>query len=840
MRHARARSAVLLAIACGLLTAVAVLPGQADPTTRRAAARAITAEEGGEGEEGENETEHILARAAQRMARLVAPGVTVDPAAFDAGMAAAAELPTVGGAWQELTNKPVQNDAKAYRDPVWSNSGAGWFLVAGRISTMTTNGNAIYAGAADGGVWRTLDQGRNWHPWSAGLPRLSSGSLAVNPADGSIWIGLGESKTAADNIAAHGVFRRLPGGDSWHLVGNGDFPATMTYRIYFDESGQVYAATNKGLWRRAASDLTSRWELVLRPDPNPEGNPYRTSHITDVVTQAGTGGKVVLAVLGWRGGTLETDEEYNGFYLSKDFGAPGSFVPVNPVGEIESGDIGRTTFSRAPGGKRIYAVIESPRRLVAPDVLEGSSNLQGVYVSASGNPVGPWKRIASARKLARSGSALAAFGLYPGIQAWYDQYILVDPLDERHVYLGLEEVFETTDGGETWTTIGPYWNFTLPCYRGEIDDCVPTTHPDQHAMVITGGQFYAGGDGGVWRRSVTRHTRGGWTNLNATLRTIQYYYGGVGRIDTGGHALWGGTQDNGTILTRPNLEHSVIPQGGDGGDIIVDPNDANRAVVEYVFLDMAKTTDGGHSFEEISPSCFSFTYIPDPCDPSPRFIAPFRADVNNINHWVAGGRYVWETKEGWNTECSDDACDWKIVHDTGASTTALAVNGETIYAAWCGPCNPGGAVQFKSGIDTNHGGKWHRLTPPLKTRYVTNLQVDPDDPSHVYAVYGGFSRKWIRASGTGHVFESHDGGQTWTNISGNLPDIPANDLVIWRGKLVVANEVGVFISEDGGDWAILGTNLPNAAVFDLTVAPSESYVVAVTHGRGMWGLTDDS
>jgi hypothetical protein len=293
----------------------------------------------------------------------------------------------------------------------------------------------------------------------------------------------------------------------------------------------------------------------------------------------------------------------------------------------------------------------------------------------------------------------------------------------------------------------------------------------------------------------------------------------------------------------------VSPFGGDGGDTLVDPADANRAVVEYVGLDMASTVNGGVSdgstsaFREISPSCGAFTYTPDPCDPSPRFIAPFEADTQDLDHWVAGGRYVWDNQGlGWDTSCGAKSCDWQIVRDTGAgrSITAIAVNGDVTYAAWCGPCNPPG---FASGIDTNAGGTWHRLDlagQGLPNRFIAAVTVDPTDPEHVYAVYNGFSRRWVEDGGIGHVFESADGGDTWTDISGNLPDAPSDDLLLVNGRLVLATDIGVFIAPAGGGssttWSRFGTGLPNASTNDLALSPAGDYIVAATHGRGLWRI----
>ncbi len=221
--------------------------------------------------------------------------------------------------------------------------------------------------------------------------------------------------------------------------------------------------------------------------------------------------------------------------------------------------------------------------------------------------------------------------------------------------------------------------------------------------------------------------------------------------------------------------------------------------------------------------------------------------MNDVNgHWVAGGRYVWDSTKGWGTHCSASACDWKIVHDTGeaSSITALAVNGSTTYAGYCGNgCNPSDV--FYAGIDTNYGGTWHTVAGPgmhnggdqLPQRVIANMVVDPADAGHVYAIYSGYSRRWIPGGGVGHVFESRDGGATWKDISGNLPDAPGDDLVMSGGKLVLSMDVGVFVtSEDApGTWSRYGRALPHAVPNDLFTTP-DGDIVTATHGRGMWQI----
>ena len=108
------------------------------------------------------------------------------------------------------------------------------------------------------------------------------------------------------------------------------------------------------------------------------------------------------------------------------------------------------------------------------------------------------------REASRVYSALgdSTSSYYPGIQSDYNQNIVADPNNPRHVYLQLEEVFESTNGGTTWFAVGPYWNYDISCDPNNDTPyaCPRTTHPDQHAGMIWAGQFWAGSDGGVWRR----------------------------------------------------------------------------------------------------------------------------------------------------------------------------------------------------------------------------------------------------------------------------------------------------------------------------------------------------
>src|SRR4051812_3965795 len=495
----------------------------------------------------------------------VAPGTDVAPGAFAAARASAAALPLTGSAWTEVTNKPYDSDDHRYRDPVFSNSGGGAGLVTGRMTALAVQASGtVWAGAADGGVWKSSNGGTTWTPTFDAQASLSVGAIGIDPANDSVWVGTGENNTAFENYRGAGVFRSTNGG-TWTLVGadsSETLDGTTIGKIAFS-NGTAFAATSRGLFKHSTSTLSGAWTKIF--DAATFGYaaiPYGLSLVNDVVVRPGTNGQYIVANMAWRNGTA-----YDGFYVSTDGG--NTFARVKTGGAINDNDLGRSSLAYSADGAKLYAVVESPFQ-INHFTQNGGTVLQGVFVSKTGDASGSWNKIAESSKLAGSGSALprcCSKGYLPGVQAWYNQFIGVDPANSEHVYLGLEEVFETTNGGSGWNAIGPYWNFGMPCSANGLDSCPKTTHPDQHAVAFANGTVYVGNDGGVWSRATSNHEVAGWNDLNATLRTLQYYYAGAGKVPAAlgtGDAIWGGLQDNGQSLIASYTGATMVsPFGGD-------------------------------------------------------------------------------------------------------------------------------------------------------------------------------------------------------------------------------------------------------------------------------------
>jgi hypothetical protein len=99
----------------------------------------------------------------------------------------------------------------------------------------------------------------------------------------------------------------------------------------------------------------------------------------------------------------------------------------------------------------------------------------------------------------------------------------------------------------------------------------------------------------------------------------------------------------------------------------------------------------------------------------------------------------------------------------------------------------------------------------------------------------------VSGFGTGHVFKTVDSGTTWTDVSGDLPDVPVNAVAVdWSATppaLYAGTDAGVLSSTDGGStWATYGTGLPPVVVMDLQIDTVSATLIAATHGRGAYTI----
>jgi hypothetical protein len=276
---------------------------------------------------------------------------------------------------------------------------------------------------------------------------------------------------------------------------------------------------------------------------------------------------------------------------------------------------------------------------------------------------------------------------------------------------------------------------------------------------------------------------------------------------------------------------------------------------------MFVTKDHGHNLTPMSPTLTGAT-----------FQSPIALDPTDPNHLMAAGTTVAESLKGPNTQVVADpvlghviTTDWTTTFSAGASptkdpftgaavnwtATALGLRGATAYAALCATCSAfrGSFDSVHAMIETNvkpgctavKGGAacWHLASSKgLAPGYVAGLVIDPTDTNTVYASI--IERQFLGYPASrvgGRVFVSHDGGENFTDISGNLPRGSVWHLVVRQGQLIAATDIGMFVTpQPGSTWSRLGTGLPAVQMRDVWLDPTGRYLLASAYGRGVWML----
>jgi|688.fasta_scaffold16780_6 PKD repeat protein/photosystem II stability/assembly factor-like uncharacterized protein len=387
------------------------------------------------------------------------------------------------------------------------------------------------------------------------------------------------------------------------------------------------------------------------------------------------------------------------------------------------------------------------------------------------------------------------FGYYEngtdaGGQSWYDMALDVDPVNAQHVYVGGINVWKSTDGGTSWE-IKSHW--TYPSIWGY-------THADIHHIGFHGNRLYVGSDGGIFR-SVNGGTD--WTDLSEGLEITQFYRLGGSADDAS--LIMAGAQDNGCNLFDGTLWTHVL--GADGMETAITPGDPAVMYACQQYGSLYRSDDGGATFNIISFS------IPE----EGAWVTPYVIDPSDNNVLVAGYKNIWRS--------TDRGDSWTQISafNTTRTVRALAVapsNSATIYFA----------NDLNMRRTTNTGSTWQVVGTTLPDQVITSIAVDPLDALHVYVSLSGY------ADGQ-KVLESLDGGATWTNRSGNLPNVPANTLVLAPGSdgLYVGTDLGVFHWDPLlSTWQPFSQGLPNCIITELEVHEGAGKLRASTFGRGLW------
>jgi hypothetical protein len=350
-------------------------------------------------------------------------------------------------------------------------------------------------------------------------------------------------------------------------------------------------------------------------------------------------------------------------------------------------------------------------------------------------------------------------------------------------------------------------------------------HTDGHAIAFSpsGSTVYVGTDGGVWSSTNVTASTVNWTSLNATLALTQFY-NGLSVDPTNVNRMFGGAQDNGPQEYTDSLTWNGVAPCGDGGFSAIDPLSPDTVYVSGHGPCVEKSTTGGglNTFSNVAPTISSSGRI--------AFIPPVVLDPSTPANVYVGANQLYQSTDGattWNAISPDLTA--------GGTLSIVAVapsNSNTIYTG-----SDDAIVAVTTNALAGTSSKWSNISTAA-TRAVTDIKIDPTTSTTAYVTYGGFSGF---TDTVGHVFKTTNGGSSWTDISGNLPNTEVTSIAIdpdVANTYYVGTDVGAFYTSNGGTtWSVLGTGLPNVGVMSLAFQHATRTLVAGTHGRSAWALS---
>ena len=687
-----------------------------------------------------------------------------------------------------------QDDTKGITS--WTNLGPG--NIGGRIRSIIirpSNSNHILVGGVSGGVWKSTDGGSSWTAKNDDGDPISI-SCMTNSGD-VVYAGTGEGWGNIDAVYGGGIWKSTDFGETWTLLSSTTGSNVWNFRnvmqIRLDSQGYVYAATKAYNYKGGVGNYYVNGGLYKSTDGGTSWTKISSSSIThyynpcDVIPF--TSNEIIFATNG------------GGIWRTTDGGTNWTQVTSG----LPSSGYGRIALAQDPSTTTtVYAVFASTN-YDSPDY-----GLKGIYKSTDSGA--NWTALSTPGTLNSTGGKS-----YLKTQGWYGNVIAIDPHNSNNIYIGGVDDMKSTDGGSNWSQL-TYWH----SYYG-----TPVVHADHHAIVFdpnTADVVYDGNDGGIYKT-----TDGGssWTALNNGLEITQFY-GGAVPVST--NEYMGGAQDNGHLKYDGSSTDWTKVKGGDGGYAAIDQTDETVAYEEYTYLQMYKTTDGGSSWS----SCTSG--LSDAGDGSVSlFIAPFSMNPENSAVLIAGSDNVWLT--------TNSAGSWTESSGTLSSgekvSAVTVVDNASPYLGFAGTTD--GKV-FKSTSMTGSGDTWTEITPSGNNgAWVRRITVDLNDKNSIYVCYSGYNNDGVTP--TKHVWHSPDQGTSWSDISGNLPDAPVHSLVIDPDDsqtLYVGTEVGVFETTDGGTtWTRKGSGIPDyVPVDELVRQTGTNKLFAFTHGRSVFATNE--
>ncbi len=398
--------------------------------------------------------------------------------------------------------------------------------------------------------------------------------------------------------------------------------------------------------------------------------------------------------------------------------------------------------------------------------------------------------------------AFSTSGNANGGQGWYDLCIDASPTNANTVIVGGINAFRSTNGGTSWSIFAAGYGMNAKI------------HPDVHEIVFLPGSnstAFVGCDGGIFETTNTGST---WSDLSDGLQIGQAYR--LSCSATNANIVTSGWQDNGTNRYNAGAWDEIL--GGDGMETIISWSSSQTVYGELYYGEIYKSTNGGNTFGN-NPICGSGGTNEDE---DGEWVTPYVQSPTSASTLYVGKSKIYKTT---NSGSNFTALGALAGGSTGVVAIGLtAADANYIYCA----------KQDKFYVSTNGGTSFTDRTNglPVSSASITYIAVSNTDKNKVWVTFSGYSNN-------NKVFFSNNAGQNWSNVSGGLPNVPANCIVYTNNSsvnsLYCGTDIAVYYRDDNtGNWIPYTTGLPNVVVDELDIQYSSSKIRAATFGRGIW------
>ncbi|MDC1010137.1 glycosyl hydrolase [Flavobacteriaceae bacterium] len=764
-------------------------------------------------------------------------------------------------------------------------------IMSGRVVALEVNPKdptKFYVAYASGGVWYTDNNGTSFRSISEDWPTQNIGEITMDWNNEILWVGTGENNSSRSSYSGIGILKTDPNGSNWvnlgltdsHHIGKILINPTNKDHVIVGVTGHLYSKNkNRGVY--VTKDGGSTWKKTLFIDD-----------VTGIIDMAYTPNNFnIMYATAWekdrKAWNFNEGGKGSAIYKSIDAGETWDNISKEdsgfPVGD-GVGRIGIAVFDE----NIIYAVLDNQffRNRNSEQNDEGISRDSFKNMSIQEfNKISdkdlksflrsnrfPSKYTVEKIKSDIDNKKISPSDLY--------KYLVDANSDLFNTPIIGAEVYRSNDGGKNWAKthesfLDGVYN-TYGYYFGKIhvdpsnSDKIYTygvpiitsddggksfyiigkenVHADHHDLWINpnkSGHLINGNDGGV---NITYDDGKNWIKNNST-EVGQFYAINVDYEKP--YNVYGGLQDNGVWKGPHNsIENKrwnmngkypwEMIMGGDGMEIQIDNRDSNTVYTGFQFGFYYRLELDSGKRKSIKP-------VHELGESPYRFNwqTPILLSPHNQDILYFGTNHFHKSNDrgdSWQLTSKDLTNRGKKGNVPYGTITTIAESPLVKDLLYVG--SDDGLIH----VSKNGGETWKNISKNLpQDMWVSKVYASSHNEKVIYASLNGY--RWDNFSP--YLYKSENYGKTWTSLSSNLPDSPINVVIednVNQNILYVGNDHGVYVSLDSGtNWEPFSSGLTSAAVHDLVIQKDENHLLVGTHGRSIYlteiekiqGLSDE-